>query len=202
MYPQKVLQGIPDLKRAVEFCILDFLVVIEGQLQFVRHGLLGKTGGLAGGLQVLAHRVPPFLPPSAACAIMAAEGGVYHMGKSLKKHLIESFAKAANINGIDQNQVILTTAIGLISGKLASVSPITADELLEEKGNISQDKTAKLYEMFLTSVNETYEDEVEGNDGYILLTDVSIRTQNNTINLGTHVVFFDQIIGISIGQIN
>jgi hypothetical protein len=133
---------------------------------------------------------------------MAAEGGVYHMGKSLKKHLIESFAKAANINGIDQNQVILTTAIGLISGKLASVSPITADELLEEKGNISQDKTAKLYEMFLTSVNETYEDEVEGNDGYILLTDVSIRTQNNTINLGTHVVFFDQIIGISIGQIN
>ncbi|MEH2937935.1 hypothetical protein [Lawsonibacter sp. JLR.KK007] len=124
------------------------------------------------------------------------------MGKSLKKHLIESFAKAANINGIDQNQVILTTAIGLISGKLASVSPITADELLEEKGNISQDKTAKLYEMFLTSVNETYEDEVEGNDGYILLTDVSIRTQNNTINLGTHVVFFDQIIGISIGQIN
>ena len=117
-------------------------------------------------------------------------------------HLIESLAKAANINGIDQNQVILTTAIGLISGKLASVSPITADELLEEKGNISQDKTAKLYEMFLTSVNETYEDEVEGNDGYILLTDVSIRTQNNTINLGTHVVFFDQIIGISIGQIN
>ena len=124
------------------------------------------------------------------------------MSKSLKRHLIESFAKASNLEGINQNQIILTTAIGLISGKLALVNPMTADEIPEENGPISTYAATKLYKTFLTSVNETYEGEADGNDGYILLTDVSIRAQNGTINLGTHVVFFDQIIGISIGQID
>lgn len=29
MYPQKVLQGIPDRKRTIEFSIFNFLIMIE-----------------------------------------------------------------------------------------------------------------------------------------------------------------------------
>ena len=64
MYPQKVLQGVPNLKRAVKNCILYFLIVIKCQPQLVRYLLLRHTSRLAGGFKVFSRqRSLLFLPP-------------------------------------------------------------------------------------------------------------------------------------------
>ena len=61
MYPQKVLQGIPDLKRAVDLRVFYLLVVPKGQAQLVRCGLLGEVGGLPGRPQILTRYINPLL---------------------------------------------------------------------------------------------------------------------------------------------
>lgn len=43
MYPQKVLQGVPNLKRAPKICILNFLIVSQSDSQFIRYVLLGHA---------------------------------------------------------------------------------------------------------------------------------------------------------------
>lgn len=55
MYPQKVLQGIPNLERTANFFVLDFLVMAERQPQFVSHCLLGQTRRFAGIFQIIPH---------------------------------------------------------------------------------------------------------------------------------------------------
>lgn len=47
MYPQKVLQGIPNLKRAVNFRIFNLLIMPNSNVQLVRHGLLRQPCVLA-----------------------------------------------------------------------------------------------------------------------------------------------------------
>ncbi len=48
MYPQKVLQGIPNLKGAAKYPVLNLLIVIKCQPQLVRYRLLGHPCGPAG----------------------------------------------------------------------------------------------------------------------------------------------------------
>lgn len=50
MYPQKVLQGIPDRERPIDLRILYLLVMPQADPQLVRHFLLRQAGGFAGGL--------------------------------------------------------------------------------------------------------------------------------------------------------
>lgn len=50
MYPQKVLQGIPDRERSIDLRILYLLVMPQADPQLVRHLLLRQAGGFAGGL--------------------------------------------------------------------------------------------------------------------------------------------------------
>ena len=50
MYPQKVLQGIPNRKGATDLSILNFLIMPKRQSEFIRHGLLWHPGGLSGTL--------------------------------------------------------------------------------------------------------------------------------------------------------
>lgn len=52
MYPQKVLQGIPDLKRTVKLCIFYFLIVSQFQPQLISYGLLSKSSIPSGCFQI------------------------------------------------------------------------------------------------------------------------------------------------------
>lgn len=61
MYPQKVLQGIPNLKRTSNFGIFDFLVVPKCQAQLVRHLLLSQARGFSRRFQILSHPHHPLL---------------------------------------------------------------------------------------------------------------------------------------------
>lgn len=60
MYPQKVLQGIPDRKRAVELCVFYLLIVIKRQPEPIRQLLLCQPRSLARGLQICSHGNFPF----------------------------------------------------------------------------------------------------------------------------------------------
>ena len=48
MYPQKVLQGIPDRERPIDLRILYLLVMPQADPQLVRHLLLRQAGGFVG----------------------------------------------------------------------------------------------------------------------------------------------------------
>lgn len=90
MYPQKVLQGVPNLERPFDFFILYLLVMAQRNPQKIRYGLLGHALGLSGGFQVFSHplHLPaarygrffsillPRHPPPVPC-ISPKEGGSY-----------------------------------------------------------------------------------------------------------------------------
>ena len=61
MYPQKVLQGIPDLKRTAELFVLYFLIVPQGQAQSIRYGLLGQPGGFSCSAQIFPRHADSLL---------------------------------------------------------------------------------------------------------------------------------------------
>lgn len=55
MYPKKVLQGIPNRKRAFEISIFNLLVISQRYIHFVRHSLLRQARILAGFFQFKPH---------------------------------------------------------------------------------------------------------------------------------------------------
>ena len=70
---------------------------------------------------------------------------------------------------------------------------------------INLDSANLTVEEYLKNITSTdSEPVIVGNDGYIILKDVKIRsTSSNTItHMPFMVVFYDQIIGVSIGNIN
>lgn len=124
------------------------------------------------------------------------------MNETMKKHIVNSLAKTTKIEGLDSNHLILVTAAGIICGNPSSSSPLTREEVTSKDGPISNSDVAKLYVSFLTAAKETYDGDVSGNDGYLFLENAFIQTPNGTQNLGNIVVFYDQIIGVSIGNLS
>ena len=59
MYPQKVLQGIPNLKRTIKIGIFNLLIMAQADSQHIRHLLLREALILAGLLQVYPHGDDP-----------------------------------------------------------------------------------------------------------------------------------------------
>lgn len=96
-----------------------------------------------------------------------------------------------SIDALKGNKVILATPMGLIFGTLC-------EENVTDNPDAGQNILATLCE----KVVEDYElDKISGNDGFMLLTDASIKATGTTINVGSIIVFYDQIIGVSLGNI-
>jgi len=116
---------------------------------------------------------------------------------SLKKELIMDFSLLPNFQVLEKNRIYLATAMGLISGRVPS------EEETEDKTNpimaFAQicHNTTNTYRAEL-SLSET--DKLPGDEGYIFLVDVEIKSQNLTYKMPFMTIFFDQIIGISIGN--
>lgn len=108
---------------------------------------------------------------------------------TLKKQVIRTLAHATNSDILKTNSVILTTAAGIISGTLATES--------------DEDIKTRFYSQLLDEVIDSYGPEkIVGNDGCLHLTAATIITGgNNRVNVGNILVFYDQIIGISIGSL-
>lgn len=112
--------------------------------------------------------------------------------KSLKKSVISNLWAMTISEGIDQNEVILLTASGIISGKVLSISD-------------QEDALAQLVKPIADGYfveTATSSEDLSATDGFILLKDVTLVQNSIKTTFPNLVVFFDQIIGITLGKIN
>ena len=118
---------------------------------------------------------------------------------SLKKDIIFGLANSTEIDQLKENYVVLLTASGIIKGKVSTLGPpedVTPKNLLNSLVN----SISKEYREYNSIPEGTM---LPGNDGGIALEDVSILLNNGSNYLLPHlVVFFDQIIGVTIGNID
>lgn len=121
---------------------------------------------------------------------------------SLKKSLIIAMSCVPKVEGLEENNLILTTSAGIISGKVPSEQEIDDENSLCGVLYEICDNTKEEYLKNISSTDS--EPVIVGNDGYIILKDVKIRsTSSDTItHMNFMVVFYDQIIGVTIGNIN
>lgn len=119
---------------------------------------------------------------------------------SLKKSMIIAMASIPEVEGFETNNLILTTPAGLICGKLISEDETTDSNKMN---NLMAKVCNNFTEKYLKDISDSdSEPIIEGNDGYLFLQDVTIRStsSNATSNLPFMIVFYDQIIGVSIGN--
>ena len=109
------------------------------------------------------------------------------MMDSLKKMIIRTLAVAPQTDMFANNQVVLTTAAGVIAGKIV-------EENSEKQGDL-------IFSTMLETIKEKYEADIEGNDGYMLLSDVTVINGNTRTSFEHMIVFYDQIIGMTLGTI-
>lgn len=113
--------------------------------------------------------------------------------ETLKKQIIRTFATVTDAEALKQSKVIITTALGLISGKMYNSEDVEQEDIGNRFVADFAEGIAKKYDLA----------NIDGNDGFILLKDVTILTgSKNTFNIPNLIVFYDQIIGITIGSID
>lgn len=122
---------------------------------------------------------------------------------SLKDTLILGMATAPTIEAFQNNSLVLLTAAGTISGTMIEN---------EDPKNIADTDPNAVSAFALGTIvkgckkafnkQEEVESEVIGNDGYLILKDVTVTNFSGvTTKMGALVVFFDQIIGVTLGTI-
>ena len=110
---------------------------------------------------------------------------------SFKKEMITAYAYSPEISILDKNNVVLLTPAGIITGKL--INPDVKDDMkVEIFTNINNG-----------IINRFTKDgrAVSGNDGFISLKDAVLLNCGHSVNIGCINVFFDQIIGVTIGNV-
>ena len=118
---------------------------------------------------------------------------------TMKKYISLMLTGVSEIEGLENNDVIFVTSIGYITGK-----PLSEEET-QENSKITSDNTLywvtkNITDDYRKEYNIT-EEPIDGNDGYIILKDVTIKYLNSTTKLGSLILFFDQIIGVTFGNI-
>lgn len=112
---------------------------------------------------------------------------------TLKKYLSVALASSTKVEGMTKNQLIVITGAGTIIGRLASEDDTEAQKLLPNLANLLTEDYKK---EFLDS-----SEDLPDNDGFLVLVDAQLLTSaNNTVNFPSIIVFFDQIIGITVGS--
>lgn len=117
---------------------------------------------------------------------------------SLKKQVVLSFAVASNTDMLKGNGLILLTSSAIITG-----------ELLNEPAE-SDSNSIGAVRGILMAASQQFDKTTEGsnetpltpNDGFITLKNATIRGLggHSFFNLETFVVFYDQIVGVSMGN--
>jgi len=111
---------------------------------------------------------------------------------TLKKNIITSYGAIPFVEGMERNELILFTAAGRIHGTMPKDD--TDSYIVRVIGELAQD----------------YRDErkipddvlLDGNDGFLILENVTLYKDSTTINFPSLTVFFDQIIAVTIGNIH
>lgn len=112
--------------------------------------------------------------------------------ETLKKQIIRILSGATTVEGLENNKVIIVTAMGMIIGTPYIEENYDESDLNHHAVPIVVKETADAYGT----------ENIDGNDGFIMLSDVTIKNGvNNVTNVPSLVVFYDQIIGITIGSV-
>lgn len=122
---------------------------------------------------------------------------------SLKKSVILGMANATTVDMFKENSVILLTAAGMISGKLIEKSDLESFDQTD-KSALSTFTVSTITQKSKEEFDKQSDSElnVTGNDGYIVLKDVHVTNlSGQTMSLGALTVFFDQIIGVTLGNV-
>ena len=114
---------------------------------------------------------------------------------SLKKDIILKLSMIPLLQGMENNNIIVMTSAGTYSGKVIS-NEDDASELAFPFANV----ISKLADQYRQDNHIDKNTLLDGNDGFLVLKDVQLRTNGAIINMPFVVLFFDQIVGISIGN--
>lgn len=118
------------------------------------------------------------------------------MSSTLKKDLILSYAYLTESKSfdLDKNSILLLTPFGIISGKLLDRDVKYTDNALIVLNEINKQTSDKYLEEH---------EFISDNDGYIPLKDVTITCPNKSVfNMTSLNVFYDQVIGITMGNLS
>jgi hypothetical protein len=110
---------------------------------------------------------------------------------SLKKHIIKSLSNLSN----DNNKLVFITAAGIISGYLLEIND--KSNIMTASGNMSMIAGSLLndYDQNIQSLKNINE-----NDGFIPLRDVTIKQGTSTFSEPSFFLFYDQIIAVTISN--
>jgi len=117
---------------------------------------------------------------------------------SLKKHIVRYLSVAPEIPELAGKEIVILTPMGIIIGMLP---PADIDS------QVNYDGTKLLCEI-AAQLNESYKSEyditlpLEGDEGYIILTHARCLTNNSVTNIESVLIFYDQIIGITFGNVD
>lgn len=123
---------------------------------------------------------------------------------SLKKTLVTCLLDITGDGPLKGNKLILATAAGMIIGE--PISDEDVSELKVEDLNEPSKVTLKVLTSCAESCSEGYKKAhnvdypLSGNDGYVVLKNATLKTLNAEYVLASFIVFYDQIIGVSIGN--
>ncbi|MBC3796379.1 hypothetical protein [Acetobacterium tundrae] len=116
--------------------------------------------------------------------------------QSLKKHIVCSIAVSTKTETLKSNAIVLITSIGIITGSL--------DDLKGIKKDLANSPLCSMVDGFINhyrEINKIENKPLDGNDGVIVLKDVIITNNGLEAKFKELAVFYDQIIGITLGDL-
>lgn len=116
--------------------------------------------------------------------------------ESLKKYVIKMLAFSTELKDADQTCLTFVTSIGLITGRIVNDEAseiVSADTYLSKKVYKFREDYIKEYEMDEAPLME--------DDGVLVLKDVQISNNGFIAKMQELVIFYDQIIGVTMGSL-
>lgn len=116
--------------------------------------------------------------------------------ESLKKEIILKLSIATELEELKTNSIILITSIGIITGNI--------NDSDKDESDVSSFLLGKLVSNSIVSYKEKHnlgDSPLKGNDGVIVLKDAIITNNGLDAHFKELAVFYDQIIGITIGEL-
>lgn len=116
--------------------------------------------------------------------------------QSLKKNIIAHLISTTTIDELKNNKIIVSTPAGTYFGDYYP-TPDAEDDALVSIADAVVGSLADITDNYLA---ETDIDSIDGNDGYFCLKNVELKHGAASIKLPFVVLFFDQVVGISLGH--
>lgn len=106
--------------------------------------------------------------------------------RTLKNLFVTSFSQMSTLEEFSTVKLVFVTAAGIVSGNLST----------------EIDGYGPLLNKLITEVtDDMHPDSITQDDGFVLLSNVEIRNKELTYTIDSFVLFIDQIIGVSLGNI-